>query len=216
MHSASSSWFSAGCAVVIAALVAHGATELLPQLGIAFIENGPVELAQQAALVVAASLFLLSMCRATDERSLVLGVLAAFAILAFFRETPNCESPFYEFGPCLSQTNKDGGYALSALLAGVFAFVYRGEIRRAFRTGIVAYAIRQLRWVWPVLLAVPLLGGADIAESLHSQAGEEIGELGTYLYLTAFAISAFKSRDEGNLPILEELDGDLRPDARHL
>lgn len=211
MHSASPSWIVAASVAAVAAVAAHGLNIVHPSLASLFVENGPAELAQQAALAVAAGLFLLGMRRASDTQSLVLGALAAFAILAFIRETPNCDSPFYEFGPCLSQPTKDGGYVLSGLLVVVFTVMYRVAVAAAFRGGIVRYGLRELRWVWPVLLSVPMLAGADFAEALHSQAAEETGELATYLYLMAFAFSVANLRDEHGSSILEEFNGDLRP-----
>jgi hypothetical protein len=166
----------AALAVVLGKLAA-GNDSLQP----VFDENGPIELAQAFCLAVTAAIFAAAFLKSTGARALY-GLVAFWAIVtAMTRETPRCSSTFYDGGMCLTATSKDAIVVAAAVLC-VIALVWRPlDWRRVLHPS-------AMRWVWPSLVVMALLAGAEVAEHTLRMTLEELLESAAYLYLAAFAL----------------------------
>lgn len=160
-----------------------------------FVENGPLEIAQLACLFLGAIFFLRASRGLPSWPALACLALASICLLGLARETPRCSSPFYAFGPCLSSDYKDLVYVVGAAFPIVMILV--NPALRAFRLNVASAAalLRFIPRLLPLLILVPLVGSAQVAEAWHAPVWEESLETTAYallLYFSLRSISAYQ------------------------
>ena len=160
-----------------------------------FVENGPIEIAQLACLVLAAIFFLRASRGLASWPALTCIALASLCLLALARETPRCSSPLYDFGPCLSSSYKDAVYVVGA--AFPLLMLLSNPVLRTFRLNVAAVAalLRFIPHLMPLLLLVPLIGASQIAEAWQLAVGEEILETAAYALLLSFSLRSIAARE---------------------
>jgi hypothetical protein len=180
-------WLAGGAVLVLLAVLAGTGWRDDDGLGRLFAEDGPVELVQVVVLLAASALFAMSFVRglfAVGQASLVLSVAG---LIAAMRETPRCDSLFYEGGICIQGDLKNGVYVAMALLV-VVGLILKPSIRPRLLTLrqnlIVA---RHLLWTWPAVLAAVAIASTEILEASGFYRTEEAMELAGYVYFAAFA-----------------------------
>ena len=174
-------WLIAAVLLVVAGVLLGFGVREVDDIQVMFMEDGPVETLQAGILAVAAVVFALAFLKSTGARA-VFCVVATFAIVfAVTRELPRCDSAFNgDGGICLA-----GGWkrtiVLSTAALGLVALLWR---RREWTTEVLRPA--NLLWVWPCLVIVLMLAGAEAAEHRVHIEIEESLELVAYLYLCAY------------------------------
>ncbi len=158
-----------------------------------FVENGPVEIAQFGLLAAATLLFARASLRLDEWAGLATLTLACLCELMFLRETPRCNSPFYEFGPCIDAELKTLFYVASALPA--LALLALNPGLRSIRRGLVARLFHFVPRLLPLLVLVPPAVLSQVAERYGLAAAEELLELAFYLMLVLFGLRAAQAGD---------------------
>lgn len=201
-------WLAGAALLVLLAVLAGTGWRDDDALGRTFAEDGPVELVQVAVLLVASGLFTVAFARglfAVGQASLVFAVAA---IMAAMRETPRCDSPFYEGGVCIDGNLKDGVYVAMALLV-VVGLVLKPSIRPrllTFRQNLIV--ARHLLWTWPAVLAAGMIASSELLEASGFYRTEEALELAAYLYLAAFAAWMLREVDRLSAQLVGALEAE--------
>lgn len=160
-----------------------------------FVENGPIEILQMSALVIAGVLFIRAAFRLDEWAGVATLSLAAMSIVFLVRETPRCTSPFYEFGPCFSGDYKDVVYVVGGLLVALCAFANPALRLRRFGRQSFARLPRFVLRLWPILLVAILVGLGQLADAFYWPRSEESAELAAYVVLAICGLRAAQAGD---------------------
>lgn len=195
--------------IAVASVGGFLALALSDWTGEIFVENGLVETAQLVLLFLAAVFFMRASLRFTEWVALTTLALACISAFAFLREIPRCTSPFYQFGPCISDDYKTALY----LSVGVLLVVLIAANRSLRPSRFDRAAFQRLRGfipkLMPLAILVPLAIGSQLGEVIDIGAIEETLELIGYAVLAVFALRAAQAADE-----LHEVSG--MPGTRRL
>lgn len=152
-----------------------------------FNENGPVETVEMLALALAMTVFIFRAIRSDDPVSLICIVIAFLLANAILRETPRCDSPFYDRGMCVPTRLWKNGFVFVLLaITSTGLWVRRRHLREVF-------SIRWPLMFWPLLAALALLVIAEIAEDFSVMGTEETLEAFAYFYSAAFGLWIHKN-----------------------
>lgn len=160
-----------------------------------FMENGPVEMLQVAALAAATALFSRASYRLGGWGGLAVLGLAGLSLLFLIRETPRCDSPFNRFGPCFPGDLKTVVYFLPIVLGIALAVVNPRLHPNNFGRAAFAALPRFLPRLLPLGILVPLIVGAQLADATNFPVAEELLEVTAYLILAVFGLRAAQAGD---------------------
>jgi hypothetical protein len=174
-------WIIGGIAIAALAVALGTVAADVDQVRIAFDENGPIELVQAACLAVSAVIFAAAFLKSSGARALYCVIAFGAIVAATTRETPRCDSAFYDGGMCLTGGGKDSIVVAAAILC-LLALLWRPLDWRKVLHPVA------LRWVWPSFFVMAMLAGSEIAEHAILMGLEESLELAAYLYLATFGL----------------------------
>ncbi|MDY8110470.1 hypothetical protein U0C82_15110 [Fulvimarina sp. 2208YS6-2-32] len=165
-----------GFAVLTALLVApYDARDYGP------VENGYYELIQAGILAVTALLFFTALIRFRRELFYFAAIVTFVSVLAMTRETPVCDSAFYESGPCFSANGKTMLILATGLIVLCALAIKREPFARRWSELNFFYAV-------PVALTVLFLLASAMFETMINVWLEEMSEMSAYLNLLGLAV----------------------------
>ncbi|HEY4191040.1 MAG TPA: hypothetical protein VGM46_00195 [Mesorhizobium sp.] len=147
-----------------------------------FDENGPVETLEMVALIAAAIIFAFRAVRSNDPIGTMCIPIVLILAIAFVRETPRCDSSFYDGGLCFrTERWKDVTVTLFLIAAAIALFRRRQHLAAVL-------SIRKIHVFWPIWLSAVLLILAEIGEAHGVLGTEESLEFFAYLYLASLGV----------------------------
>lgn len=181
--------------IAVASLGGVLALALSDWRGQIFVENGLVETVQLVLLFLAAVFFIRASLRFTEWGALTTLALACLSAFAFLREIPRCTSPFYQFGPCISDDYKNALYVGIGVLLIVLIAANRSLRPSRFDRAAFQRLRGFLPKLMPLAILVPLAIGSQLGEIIDIGAIEETLELIGYAVLAVFALRAAQTAD---------------------
>jgi hypothetical protein len=183
VHPRAVPWLSAGAILFgIGVLVGLWYQPYPELIATVFSENGPVETLEMVALTSAAALFILRAARSNDPIGTMCIPIAVALASALVRETPRCDSSFYDGGMCFPDRLWKHVIIGSFLTLAAIALFIR---RRHF---FAVFSIQRIHVFWPIWISALLLVIAEISEKYGAMGTEELVEFFAYLYLACFGV----------------------------
>ncbi|WP_141649958.1 hypothetical protein [Rhizobium sp. PDO1-076] len=147
---------------------------------ITFGENGPIELLQNVACVVAIVFGVYSARRPSSLKGITAITTVYFALVFLTRETPSCGAPEINF--CVVRpTHTYVIVAATIVWLGMIAGIATSRLKDIF------IAIHP-RTSWPLIVVFLSLVAGQIGEELHMMNVEETLELFAYILLAVCAV----------------------------
>lgn len=147
-----------------------------------FSENGPVETLEMIALGSAAVIFMIRAARSDDPIGTMCIPIAMVLMMAFVRETPRCDSTFYDGGMCFpGRLAKNLTVGLILTFSAVALFIRR-------RHFLAMFDRQRIHLFWPIWVSALLLVTAEIGEEYGVMGTEELLEFFAYLYLASLGV----------------------------
>lgn len=176
-------WLSAGAILFGVGVLIGWWYQPYPELiATVFSENGPVETLEMVALTSAAALFILRAARSNDPIGTMCIPIAMVLAIALVRETPRCDSSFYDGGMCFpDRLWKHVTIGLFLTVAAIALYIRR-------RHFLAVFSIQRIHVFWPIWISALLLVIAEISEKYGMMGTEEVVEFFAYLYLAGFGV----------------------------
>ncbi|MHA6643356.1 hypothetical protein [Mesorhizobium sp. A623] len=183
IHPKAVPWLTAGAMLFGVGLLIGWWYQPYPELiATVFSENGPVETLEMVALTSAAALFVFRAARSNDPIGTMCIPIALVLASAIVRETPRCDSSFYDGGMCFpDQQWKNVTIGLFLTIAAIALFIRR-------RHFFAVFSIQRIHVFWPIWISALLLISAEISERYGVMGTEEVVEFFAYFYLACFGV----------------------------